>query len=322
MSNASEFGFFRRRLFGGFRKKEVFSFVDKLQSDHNAEVLQLNEKLAAVQEELESERSADGSRARQVEQLETQLADVKSVLAEGEAVGADYEKLSDLCRQMKNANSEMQQLNLRLKSRNDELESRVGELSAQLEAMDRRAVQYENTHSALMDEIYRLKDFVKELGKRLKENEDYSVYKTRFEELTERSTGLEAETASLRKLLDGERARKNQLESAIRDLASIDFSVFDDASMKLTDIVGASKSVRASVMAALKKCGENVDSPDDQPSVESDRAPSVNITAGIDNDALIDEMLKQIEHTNQLIAQAENDFKQSHSGIRPSVDAD
>ena len=329
MSGSNDNGVIRSKLFGGFDKKEVFQFIDEIKRDSNAKIEELkaeNEKLKAA---AKSQKSELQSKDETIKQLQSELDDINAKLSsldidggsdgktpedsidyfktrlektldecaklrgDAENTKSEFNRLSEICEQMKASNLQLIDENRALLADAKTLDDKQKQLNAQLEAMDKKVLQYEQSNAGFINEISRLKAVGHELSKRLLDSEENAAYKRRYEEASQKVLSAQSEIAALKSLLDDEMNRRDTLESAIRELASIDFSVFDSACAQLGDIIDASQSVRTSVYTALEKCGETGDG--------SENKPNYSDVKHAANEQLISEMLSQIERANQII---------------------
>lgn len=337
MSGSNDNGVIRSKLFGGFDKKEVFRFIDEIKRDCNAKIEELQTENASLKAATESHAAELNDRDKKIKLLQNELDDIKNKLSalntdgdgenataedsidyfktrlekaleesatlrsQAENAKSEFRRLSEICEQMKASNLQLIDENGKLSAQTKSLDDKQKQLYAQLEMMDKKVLQYEQNNAKFLAEISRLKAVGQELSKRLLDSEENAAYKRRYEEASQKVLSAQSEIAALKELLDDEMSRRDTLESAIRELAAIDFSVFDSACAQLGDIIDASQSVRSSVYSALEKCGENTDN--------TGSAQSLSDLKHAANDELISEMLRQIERANQII----NNSKQENN---------
>lgn len=324
MSGSNDNGVIRSKLFGGFNKKEVFKFIDEIKRECNAEKEKLSEENKALKAEIESHTAQMQSKEDKINLLQSELNDINEKLSalkidggendnadfiserlqktldesaklrkEAETARSDNDELKKLLEQMKTSNLQLIDENEKLSAQIKSLCDKQNQLYEQLSAMDKKVMQYEQNNTGFMHEITRLKAVGQELSKRLLDSEANAEYKRRYEEASQKVLSTQSEIAALKELLDDEMSRRDTLESAVRELAAIDFSVFDSGCAQLGDIIGASQNVRSSVYTALEKCGES--------RLDTDSKPDYADLKHAANEELISEMLSQIERANQII---------------------
>ena len=333
MSDSNDNGIIRSKLFGGFDKKEVFRFIDEIKRDCNAKIDEYKEENTALKSEAEEHAAQIKSKDEKILLLQNELDDIKAKLSalnldgdgdDGKTAGdsidyfrtrleksldeaavlrsraekskSEFRSLSEVCEQMKASNLQLIDENERLSALTKTQDDKQKQLHAQLEAMDKKVLRYEQNNAGFVNEISRLKAVGQELSKRLLDSEQNASYKRRYEQASQKVLSAQSEIAALKELLDDEMSRRDTLESAIRELAAIDFSVFDSACAQLGDIIDASQNVRSSVYSALEKCGENTEN--------SGGSAAYSDIKNAENNELISEMLRQIERANQIISES------------------
>lgn len=268
-------GVFKKKLFGGFAKKDVFAYVDNLKSEHKSEQELMQKELDTMNEKMRSYSEIAKQKDSVISQIRTELLTARD----------EFDRLSDKAREIDAANEK------RIEESNSEIEK----MAFELEEEKRTNEELKEKNNQLVTELDNLKDVAKQLGEKLVRVGDLVDQKQKIDELTRKAEQTLSEYEIMKNAYSIEKQKNEKYENALRKLASFDYAKLDSLSGSLSDLSELSRNIRIAVFDALEIC--------DNSDFSTDKKPEEVKNAEIDD--LIELMNKQFGEVDKLISSAD-----------------